>query len=161
MKTYMTIAGILIILPQTLLAVGEGWLKGKYPKDLDQTTLLVEKIETGKPKWLPDYHRKQAKVMGKYNFKYVLLTRHEIKKQSDHKYADKNKYRYILKATTAARYIDSNPTDNSLGNDYMADVYYFHDRKTGKDYEIIKIFSSIKLKTFSMIINKLNKQFQD
>ena len=91
----------------------QGFLKGKYPKDLNKTTLLVQKIQNGKPKWLPDYHKKQYSILKKYyQFPYELITVKQFDKYKDAKYKNVDKYRYILIATVQSRYVDGNATDS-------------------------------------------------
>jgi hypothetical protein len=129
-----------------------------YPKDpADSLNTKNRPIKIEHPlivetnKHLDSYNNRLKSTWKKYRYQYLIVNESETTPSA--KYADVDKYRYVLIAKPVLLCY-TNPDDNTiLSYRYK---FYFYDRKMKKELPEIDVFSSDPLKTNAAIIYKLN-----
>jgi hypothetical protein len=149
-------------------AYGQDWLKNAVPLDLDQTCLIVEKIDSIGPrckegkrliycndfdknidKQLLSLQKQQENAFQKYRFEYLLILPKAFPYQEYTDLKDTHKYRYVLKI-----HFYQSPE----GSDF-AWLYYFYDRQTKKTYPRIHQIKDNRFKSLRDLISQLNDKF--
>jgi hypothetical protein len=155
-----------------LKGYSQKFIEGKYPLDLNKTTLIVEQFDsTGKTcegagnkkvycsvlekdtdTHLELYRQKQAEIFKMYKLEYVIVSPKEFPFKEYNVYKDTVKFRYILKMVPMS--------SGSSGGSFVVNwVFYFHDRKTGEDLKRIINFSSKRFKPLEELVEALNSKF--
>jgi hypothetical protein len=158
------------------LSAQDWWTKTKtecIPADLTSTTLLVEKFKTHKlddaPKQayldgksgdhpmikktndqLKEYNSALRKMWKTYKYRYELTSKRGAE--------DETKFgmdtaKYVLKHELYLRKFQK----DGRPDHFYTYVYYFHDRKTGKDYPYIFLFDEERLASLEKLIGYLNE----
>ncbi len=137
------------------------------PENLSQTSLIVEKLDSIGPrcrigkkpvycneqekeldKQLRPLQRLQEHAFFKYKFPHVLVLAEAFPYQEFTDLKDTDKYRYILKI---------HRMDPSEDEEDIKWVYYFYDRKTGKNFPRITQIQDYKFKSLKNLVTKLNE----
>lgn len=161
-----------IIISSTSIGYTQKFIEGKYPLDLNKTTLIVMQYDsTGKTcegvgnkkvycsvlekdtdSHLDLYKQKQAEVFKTYKLAYVIVSPKEFPFKEYTEFKDTDKYRYVLKMVPLS--------SGSSGGTFVVNwVFYFHDRKTGQDFNRIINFSSKRFKPLEELVEALNSKF--
>jgi hypothetical protein len=144
--------------------------KGYIPLDLDQTCLIVEKIDSAGKKcrhgkeWvycnsfdkttdkkLTSLQQEQEYIFKKYKLDYIIVMPEAFPYQEYTEFKEVHKFRYILKMHT---FIPVGGKESEI-----CWIYYFHDRKTGKNYLRIPNTSGGRLSSLKELVNTINAKF--
>ena len=137
----------------------QGWLEGRYPKDLNKSTLLVLKIEDApKKEWLEYAQKQQKNAWEQYKFDYHFITKIDLKNIDESKFMDKKKYRYVFMVNAG-----EGKQTGFIEQTGLIYIYYFYDRI--KDYTYHSIWDCYPTDHFSKKIvlkinSRLNKQIK-
>lgn len=154
----------------SVFSYGQNWVNSFVPQDLDQTCLIVEKLDSvgpkchngkkavycndfdkGTDKQLSSYQKQQEIIFQQYKHEYILVLPKAFPYQEFSDFKDINKYRYILKIHTFV------PQDGKQSN--YTWLYYFYDRKTHKAFPRIHHIADNRFKSLKELVTQINAKF--
>jgi hypothetical protein len=176
MTLFRTFSFLFILLISSSSFAQDWWTKTKrecIPADLTSTFLLVEKFKTEKPDEAPEqayidgkkgdhpWIKKTNAKLKEYNTEFRKLWKtykHPYSLTSRRGAEDESKFgmdtaKYVLKHVLYLRKFQK----DGRPDHYYTYLYYFHDRKTGKDYPYIYLFEEERFAALEKLIGYLNE----